>query len=327
MGSDVAPKLLFKGVAQAAQELGRSYGFVVIGTEPVVNEIKQSFNNNDLESIEFILVSEEVTMDDSPLWVVRHKRNSSIAAGIELLKEKTVSAFVSAGNTGALMAYAKLELNMLPGIDRPALMTNLPTEKGSVVVLDVGANVASRPTHLVQFALMGSAYQKYVNAIEIPRVGLLNIGAEARKGTRKVREAYFALKEYCSLKRDVNRLSIMQFCGNIEGREVFQGVVDVLVTDGFTGNVFLKTCEGVSAFILDHLQRQFPAASKETQYIFKDLDKYLNYAEYPGAVLCGLDEIIVKCHGYSSSQAMLSGIKGAIHLLQTDLVKNMKEYL
>ncbi len=185
-------------------------------------------------------------MDDDPLIAVRRKKDSSLCQGLQYLKEKKIDAFVSAGNTGALLFAAKTTLKTLKGIDRPALLALLPTKKKEVAVLDVGANLSLKPDHIVQFAQMGIAYQKS-RGIENPIVGLLNIGIEAKKGTPQLQEAY--------LKLDAMNRDQPFFAGNIEGKDVFHGNIDVLVTDGFTGNVFLKTAEGIAAFILEQLEQ------------------------------------------------------------------------
>jgi glycerol-3-phosphate acyltransferase PlsX len=236
-----------------------------------------------------------------------------------MLKSHKIDAFISAGNTGALMAGAKILLPMLEGIERPALLTLLPTKNKPVAVLDVGANVACKPHHLVQFAKMGLAYQKS-RGIVCPTVGLLNIGSEKEKGTENVKEAYEALLE-------LNGKETI-FLGNIEGREVFEGKVDVLATDGFTGNIFLKTAEGIAAFILDRLNDAvLSSAAPELKVAVNHLEQLLHYAEYPGAILCGVDGIVVKCHGHSNEHAFINGIKGAIRLVEHKFLEKIKKQL
>ncbi|MCB1080764.1 MAG: phosphate acyltransferase, partial [Chlamydiia bacterium] len=230
--------------------------------------------------------------------------------GMRLLKEKKIDALVSTGNTGALIASAKMHLPMLKGISRAALITLLPTKKRPIAVIDVGANIHCTPEHLVQFAQMGVAYQKS-RGIQNPTVGLLNIGTEEKKGRAELRETYQLLQKTPS------------FVGNVEGKEVFSGAINVLVTDGFTGNVFLKTAEGISSFILDtmHQNQSILPFSKP---LLKRLEKELYSAEYPGAILCGMDGIIMKCHGDASPEALKQGVIGALSLIQGSFLDKIK---
>ncbi len=263
-------------------------------------------------------------MADEPVLAVSRKKESSLVVGIRLLKRHKIHAFVSAGNTGALIASAAIQLPRLHGIKRPALLVSLPTVSGTVAVLDVGGNVQCKAHHLVQFAQMGAAYQSCSEGIAIPAVGLLNIGLEPKKGTSAVREAYQVLLQQQNDSPDQR----MRFIGNVEGREVFQGKIDVLVTDGFTGNVLLKTTEGVSSFIFDFIQDTLQnSQNKEVTDALVNMRRYFSYAEYPGAFVCGVEGIVVKCHGDSSSRAMLNGIKGAANLIATDVLTRMKDML
>ena len=312
MGGDTSPEVLFSAVINAADEIEPKYRLAVfVGREYESLLPKRS-------NIDIIYTSDTVLMDDDPLYAARKKTSSSMAEGIKALKENRIAAFVSTGNTGALTAMATLELEKLPSVLRPALMALLPTEKGHVAVLDVGANVASRPQNLLQFAQMGAAYQKCVNSLSCPKVGLLNIGVEARKGTKKTREAYGTIEKYSQ-----SNTQLFQFEGNIEGRDVFHGKVDVLVTDGFTGNVFLKTCEGVSSFVIEYIHSKVKAKKN----IFFDFERLLHYEAYPGAILAGIASLVIKSHGNSSSKALFSSILGAKKLLEADLIEKMKQFL
>ncbi len=319
MGSDSSPELLYEGALKASELLADTCKITVVATQKALDAC---FKNK--KSLEALIATQEVQMDESPLLAVRRKQNSSMAIGIQMLKKKECDAFVSAGNTGAITAYSSLELPKLPGISRPALLTELPTHEGKASVLDVGANISFRAESFFQFALMGAAYQQVKNGVECPKIGLLNIGAEVRKGTRKVRQAY----DYFLDKKEKMAQAKLSFEGNVESRDFFSGEVDVLVTDGFTGNVFLKTCEGVSSFILDQIRERFAqknnSSSKEG---FKELEKYLDYAEYPGAVLVGIEGVVVKCHGSSSETAMVSGIKGAFSLVKEHVIPQIKTHL
>lgn len=258
-----------------------------------------------------ILETEEVIyMDDDPLYVIRRKKKASMCLGIQLLKEKKLDALVSTGNTGALIASAKLYLSMLKGIAKAALIALLPTTKEPVAVIDVGANIHCTPENLVQFAQMGVAFQKS-RGISHPLVGLLNIGTEEKKGRAELRDAYHFLQKTSS------------FVGNVEGKEVFSGNIQVLVTDGFTGNVFLKTSEGISAFILE-IMHQNQSLLLFSRPLITRLEKELYSAEYPGAILCGVDGIIMKCHGDASPEALKNGVQGALNLIQNSFLEKIK---
>lgn len=322
MGSDTDPLNLFESVLLASDYYGKDCKFTVLATAKIVQKCK--LIENISPQICFLEVQEEIFMQDSPLLVVRRKQESSIAVGIRLVRDKECDGLISAGNTGAITAFSSLELKKLSGIDRPALLAMLPSEKGKVAILDVGANITFRPQHLMQFALMGAAYQKIIGGIENPKIGLLNIGGEARKGTRIIRQAY----DYFNLYAERLEENTLLFEGNVEGRDVFEGKVDVLVTDGFTGNIFLKTCEGVSSFIVDQVSKKLSLDNlKKPKEALKELAKYLDYAEYPGAVLVGVDGVIVKCHGCSSSQGMLNGIKGAFELAKNSVIEKIEVHL
>ena len=229
--------------------------------------------------IEFVAASEVIEMNEAPLLAVRRKKDSSMAVGARLLKEGKIDALVSTGNTGALIATALFHLSRLPNVDRPALLALLPTAVRGVAVLDVGANLYPKPHHLIDFARIGLAYRKAAHNIEDGKVGLLNIGVEEEKGTAQLKEGYTLLQEEFG----------DAFLGNVEGREVYEGKVDVLVTDGFTGNVFLKTSEGVSSFLVDYLKKHF--GSKAGEEVAHELHTQFNYAQYPGALLAGLDGV------------------------------------
>lgn len=266
------------------------------------------------KQIHGICVNEVIHMDDDPLHAIRRKKESSLCVGVRLLKEKKLDALVSTGNTGALIAAANMYLPMLDGISRAALITLLPTKENPVAVIDVGANIHCKPEHLVQFAQMGLAYQKS-RGIESPKVGLLNIGTEEKKGRADLRETYQLLQEFGSA-----------FVGNVEGKRIFSGEIDVLVTDGFTGNVFLKTAEGISSFILDTLHE-----NQHTLFFSKPLlnrlEKELYSAEYPGAILCGVEGIIIKCHGDAQPEALKNGVQGALNLISGSFLKKIKSEL
>lgn len=292
LGNDNAPHVLLNALRELS--LPKGVQLVIIATPDFKNQTSP---------FEFVPASEVIGMEEHPLLALRRKKNASINIGMRLLKEKKIDAFVSAGNTGALVSSAKMILSTLPGILRPCLLTLMPTKKQPIAVLDVGANLQVKASHLVQFASIGAAYQK-IRGIAMPKVGLLNIGSEPLKGTSEHRLAYHELQEK----------STFHFVGNIEGRFVFDGDLDVLVTDGFTGNVFLKTAEGIASLILDRLQVP-PSEFKKFQS--------LHYAEYPGAILAGIRGIVIKCHGYSTPKGFTNAVLGAIELAKEGFVQKL----
>lgn len=308
MGSDNAPNVLIDALSSLPLPDGAE--LLVIGT-PEFEKIARPFR--------FCAARDVIEMDESPLIALRRKREASLCVGMRLLKEKKIDAFVSAGNTGALVSSAKMILGTLPGILRPALLALMPTKKNPVAVLDVGANVQVKATHLIQFALMGAAYQM-TRGVEKPSVGILNIGSEAVKGTSELRLAYRELQGAVKAP--------FRFAGNIEGKSVFDGDVDVLITDGFTGNVFLKTAEGIASLILDRVHANIPATElKKLQPQINDLQRHLHYAEYPGALLAGVKGIVIKCHGYSTPRGFANGVLGALSLASENFIEVLQDKL
>ncbi len=306
MGGDQPPHVIYDAALLVADQLPDEERVVVFTT----HELGSSLGAHP--RIECITTDQAIEMDELPLQAVRRKRNSTLAAGMRLLREGEIQAFVSAGNTGALVATARLHLAPLPGVQRPALLVMMPAEGGEVAVLDVGANINPKPLHLATYAKLASLYREHFHAISAPRIGLLNIGAEAQKGTPAHKETYQLLKEGFG----------EHFLGNIEGREVFQGKIDVLVTDGFTGNVFLKTSEGISTFLVDYLQKHFNLKS-----ITEHLHQKYDYSEQPGALLLGVDGLVIKCHGYSDLQALANGISGARSFARMGIIEKLQECL
>lgn len=324
MGSEQAPDLFFGALADTTRELSDDDTLVAFGTAEVLDRLAQQAPSlsAQMQRLSFEPCPEVIEMDDAPLSAIRHKKNSSMVTGMRQLRDGQLHAFVSAGNTGALIASGTIMLPMLPEVERPALLAMLPTRRGYVAVIDVGGNVSCKPQHLVQFAKMGAAYLRSYGIAHTPSIGLLNIGEESKKGTAEARQAYDLLQEACADG------SHMVFVGNIEGREVFQGKVDVLVTDGFTGNIFLKTSEGVSYFILDYLQDAFSEdPDPRLDSVIRTLHAIVDYDEYPGALVSGVDRILIKCHGCSSPRAMRKGLLGARDLLRGDWLGAMRVQL
>lgn len=305
MGSDNAPDALLK--ALQALSLPEHIRLIAVGSSEF---------EADASPLSYIVASQTIEMDDPPLTAVRKKKDSSLCVGLRLLKTGAIDAFVSAGNTGALVSASKMILGNLPGILRPALLALMPTKKKPVAVLDVGAGVEAKASHLLQFAWMGAAYQK-ARGIQDPVIGLLNIGSEKIKGTSELRLAYEKLQS-----------APFRFAGNIEGTSVFNGDVDVLIADGFTGNIFLKTAEGIASLILDRLYTHIPAPElKKIQPHLTDLHRSLHYAEFPGALLAGVKGVVIKCHGYSTPQGFANAVRGAAELVEENFLQSLQNKL
>ncbi|MFL6228891.1 MAG: phosphate acyltransferase PlsX [Pyrinomonadaceae bacterium] len=308
MGSDRAPHPEIDGALAAARDL--SVGVILVGQpERVLPELQRcGWRGDGDRGIEFVEAAEVIGMNDAVATSVRRKRKSSLRVGARLVAEGLADGFVSAGNTGAAMATAKMVLGMLPGVDRPALAALVPTKSGRpTLILDVGANSDCKPQHMAQFAIMGDAYARAVLGTERPTVGLMSIGEEEAKGNELTKEAFPILRD----------LSSLNFVGNVEGRDVFAGTVDVVVTDGFTGNVILKLSEGLQDAVLTLIRRELSASaiSKAGAVLarpaFQRLKKRLDYSEYGGAPLLGVRRIAVIGHGSSNARAIRNLIRNA----------------
>ena len=304
MGSDLAPAVEVDGAVQAAAEYGIS--IVLVGQEDRVHEKLRSHDTSGLP-IEVVHASEVITMEDSAATAARRKKDSSIRVAARLMRDSAVFGIVSAGNTGAVMATLKMVLGTLPVVDRPALSTVLPTQKRKpAILLDVGANVDCKPHHLEQFAIMGDVYSRAIFGIRRPRVGLLSIGEEDSKGNELTKEAFKSLKR-----------AALNFIGNVEGRDIFRGDVDVIVCDGFTGNVALKLSEGLietfTAMLGQELQKTLSAKVGYifAQKAFREFQRRLDYSEYGGAPLLGMKGITIVCHGRSNANAIKNAIRVA----------------
>ncbi len=303
MGSDKAPESEIRGAIAACRQL--DVRVHLVGPEPRLRTALDAALEGESLPIEIVHASEWISMDDKAAHAVRSKRDSSMRVGLKMVREGRASGFFTAGNTGAAMATAKMVLGMLAGVDRPALATILPTMTGSPsLLLDVGANVDSDPEHLVQFAVMGDLYARNVLHIDHPRVGLLSIGEEDSKGNAQTRETLPLL-----------RASSMNFIGNVEGRDLFNGHADVVVCDGFVGNVALKASEGLAKLVSSSLKQSLSSTVVSTigallsQKAFKSFKKSLDYTEYGGAPLLGVRGVCIVGHGSSNEKAVLNGIR------------------
>jgi phosphate acyltransferase len=306
MGGDQFPKPEIEGALEAAASFGVKV--ILVGREDILyKELNHHAHWRGLP-IEVKHASEQVTMEDSAGKAVRAKKDSSIRVASRLVREGVAQGLVSAGNTGAVMATAKLVQGMLPGVDRPALASAFPTLSGTpAVMIDVGANVDCSPKMLAQFAVMGDIYSRVIFRTKEPRVGLLSIGEEEHKGNALTHDAFPLLK---SLKH-------LNFIGNVEGRDVYTGQVDVIVCDGFVGNVALKVSEGLVDVIRQLLKTSLKASATRqlgaylARGAFNEFKKRVDYSESGGAPLLGLNGICVICHGRSNTKAIKNAIRVA----------------
>jgi glycerol-3-phosphate acyltransferase PlsX len=311
MGGDFAPANEVEGALEAARDL--DIGVILVGRSELVQaELDKHRRSRTISGgfswrnskIEIVDAKEVITMNDPVANAVRRKKNSSIRVAAKLVREGEAQALVSAGNTGAVMMTSKLVIGALPNVDRPALAAVLPTlTQQGTVILDVGANAECKPSHLYDFAVMGSLYSSVIVGVKNPRVGLLSIGEEEVKGNDLTKEAFKLL-----------RGSSLNFIGNVEGRDMFTGQADVIVCDGFTGNIALKTSEGVFEFIMRLLKHELAATFQTkagallTRPAFQKFKQRLDYAEYGGAPLLGIKGVTVICHGRSNAKAIRNAI-------------------
>ncbi len=321
MGGDQAPAPEVEGAVLAAEEYG--HRILLVGDGPAVERELDSQKGARELPITVIHASERITMDDHAAKAARGKKSSSMHICARLVAEGQANGFLSAGNTGACMAIAKMVFGKVPGVDRPALSGVFPTHKGTpVVVVDVGANVDCEPEMLQQFGLMGEIYSRLVLKIKRPRVGLLSIGEEEHKGNALTRDATPMLKSLG-----------LNFIGNVEGRDLFSGRADVIVCDGFVGNVALKVSEGLSEMIRTMLRESLEATFRRkigyalARSAFTDFKKRVDYAEYGGAPLLGVKGVCIICHGRSDSNAIKNAIRVAADFASSNMNQRIEEEL
>ncbi|WP_051321673.1 phosphate acyltransferase PlsX [Chrysiogenes arsenatis] len=306
MGGDYAPHYPVEGAVLALHEYPKLH-VVFVGQETIVNRELAKFPNAPKERIEIVHAEEVIGMEEAPGVALRRKKQSSIRVGLDLVKNKQADAFISAGNTGAVMGGSLLYLKTMPGVAKAAIATFLPTIAGTSIMLDVGANVDCRPEHILQFALMGNSYAKYVLGIAEPKVGVLSIGEEDGKGNDSTRQTFTLLSD-CPL---------INFYGNVEGKEVYKGGCDVIVCDGFVGNIALKVSESlagmISTMLKEELSRGFlnRLGALLAMGGLKNLKKRVDYTEYGGAPLLGVTGPVFICHGNSNPNAMKNAFRAA----------------
>lgn len=317
MGGDHAPLEIVKGVAESAK-LFPEAAFILTGPEAVIlSELDKYPSSGNIEVAD---APELIKMSEEPGRAVRGKKRSSIVVGTGLVKEGRADAFLSAGNTGAVMTSALLDFGRIEGVKRPAIALTLPTSLGRVLLLDAGANADCKPEYLPQFAVMGAVYDRDVLGVENPSVGLLNIGEEAAKGSSFTKEAYGLMKN-----EKVN------FIGNVEGREMMEGRVDVAVTDGFTGNIVLKVVEGVGAQLLSSLKDGIISSARAKAGgflltpVLMEIKQHTDPEETGGAVLLGLNKVCIIAHGSSSAKAIRNAVRVAIRSVENNVVEHIKQ--
>lgn len=313
MGGDHAPEEIVKGAAQAAKEISGTVS--IIGREERINECLQALNWNG-DNIEVVNATEVISNNESPAMAVRKKKDSSISKGMRMLKEGEVDAFISGGSTGALLSAGLLILGRIRGIKRPAIAAFFPKigMNDTSLILDCGANAESRPEYLLQYGIMGSIFVEKVKGIENPEVMLLNVGAEEEKGDPLHKESFELLRN-----ADIN------FKGNCEGRDVPFGCCDVVVTDGFSGNVFLKSSEGVALAVMKRIKQKMTEglAAKAGALLsynkLKEIKKEFDYSEEGGAPILGLKGPVLKIHGSSKANAVYNAILKAVPYVEQDV--------
>jgi glycerol-3-phosphate acyltransferase PlsX len=325
MGGDGGPEIIMPSVKDFLSE-NREVKVDVYGDEKILSKYLNLFDSDISKNLKIIHTDEKVLSEDSPSHALRHKKNSSMSMAIKSVKDKNAQACVSAGNTGALMAISRFILGTLDGIDRPAIESMLPSLNGHTHVLDLGANIDSKAEHLYQFAVMGSALSSVLDEKENPSVGLLNVGEETIKGNTQVKEAH-----------DLLLTSKLNYVGFVEGDDIFCGNIDVIVCDGFVGNIALKTSEGTAKFISSKLKDEFKKniftkiAGILSMKVLNSFKKVADPRKYNGASLLGLKGIIVKSHGGADSFAFNNSLKIALKEVNKDVPscidKKLKEIL
>ncbi|MCH8125372.1 phosphate acyltransferase PlsX [candidate division KSB1 bacterium] len=321
MGGDFAPEATVDGAIQAARVSRGKYEIILVGDEHKIRKELSRFSIKNL-SISIYHASEVIEMEESPTKALKQKKDASMVVASNLLKKGMADAVVSAGNTGAFMATSLLTLGRLPGVLRPGLGSFIPNEEGVCVVIDVGANSDCKPINMLQFATMGSIYMKYIFDIQNPKVGLLSIGEEESKGNELVRAAHKLLKS-----------SSLNFIGNMEGRDILKGTAEVVVCDGFVGNIVLKFAESIIGMFTRTLKksvgRNIPAnlGAILMKPAFRKLSQLMDYQEYGGVPLLGLNGICIVCHGRSTPKAIRNAIREARKMFTLNLNKKLQDAL
>ena len=326
-GGDNAPEANIRGAVRAIKEINSE--IILVGNEDIINKkVKEIYNKENISEISDRLkihnATETIEMEDMPTQAIKHKKDSSMVVGFNLLKQDEGDVFVSAGNSGALLTGATLLVGRIKGVDRPAIAPMLPSYKKGLMLVDAGANTNCKPINLLQFAEFANIYLRKIYNIEKPAIGLLNIGTEETKGNDLMKESYKLLKEKAA---DYG----INFVGNVEGREAFSGEVDAIVTDGFTGNIFLKTVEGLGKLVKRSLTESLKKNILSTIACIpalpgiKRFSKTMDYKEYGGALFLGVKKPVVKAHGSSDEYLFYFTIKQAEKFAESKAVDILKE--
>ena len=320
MGGDLAPKSTVEGAVLALQEM-EDCRLVLVGDKDIIKENLRGLQY-DKNRLTIVSTTEVITNDDVPTKAIKQKKDSSLVVALNMLKEHRGDALVSAGSTGAVMTGGLLVLGRISGVDRPALPTVLDVNDTKLMIIDSGANTSCKPLNYVQFGIMGSLYMQDVYKVKNPRIGLLNIGVEEKKGNEITKQAYEALKE-----ADIN------FVGNVEGNEIMKNKANIVVCDGFSGNILLKFAEGLGEFFKEGLKEVFTsslltkvsylAVEKKIKSFFRGLDP----SEVGGVPLLGINGNIIKCHGRSDAKAIKSAIKTAYRLASEKVIDGIENKL
>ncbi len=319
MGGDFAPVEIIKGALLASQDFGVEV--ILVGEGQALQAHLAELGQKESDKVRVCHAPEVVLMSDAPSVVIRGKRRSSIRVAANLVKKGEAAGLVSAGNTGATMAAARCECGLTKGVKRPAIAQVFPNRRSGTVVLDLGANVDCKIDYLVQFGVMGSVYASIVLQKGKPKVGLLSIGTEDSKGNEFSRGVLQAMRDNAAI----------DFVGNVEGRDVFKGDVDVVVCDGFVGNIVLKITEGVAETVLGMMKDALSssilskAGAALVRPSFKRLKKQMDYSEYGGAILLGVNGVCVICHGGSSAKAIRNALKRAHDFAESDMAEQIAE--
>jgi glycerol-3-phosphate acyltransferase PlsX len=324
MGGDFGPRNLVGGAVLALREYRRIGKLFLVGdSKQIEAELKKQRCNDS--RVEIVHASQVVDMSDRAVEAVRRKKDSSVSRAVDLVKHGQADAIVSAGHTGAAVAASKIKLRTLPGIDRPGIAAVLPTETNVFVLVDAGANIDARPEHLFQYAIMGSVYSSHVLGYKNPTVGLISLGEEDVKGNEMTKEVFKMLKK-----------SSLNFVGNIEGRHLFEDPVEVVVCDGFVGNVILKTCESISVAIFEWLKHELSRTPMRklgaflARESFRTIKDKTNYEEYGGSPLLGVNGICIIAHGASTPLAIKNALRVAVesveHQVNPHIIEEVQRY-
>jgi len=318
MGGDNAPEEIIKGTMQAVEEL--NVEVIIVGKESLIKDNIDKYGKNLNSKIEIKNAEDVITNEDKPVKAIRRKKDSSMVVGLNLVKDKYGDVFVSAGNTGALLSGGLFIVGRIKGIERPSLAPIIPTIVGNSILLDVGANADCKPSFLYQFGIMGSIYAEKVLNKSKPKVGLINIGTEKTKGSKLYIDTYKLLEE-----------SDLNFIGNIESRNLLKGETDVLVCDGFVGNIVLKLTEGITGELMDQIKSQLKSSISGMiggaliKNSMKELKKKFDYNEHGGAPLLGLKSPVIKAHGSSKSKAFKNALRQSKLFYESESIKFIEE--